>query len=150
MKRHSDMQKVLGWLLPQHSSRAMPDSGSVLPTSPRHQAAHAFVSATSPALIRMHWYQIDSMPGKMLDDAGDMLSCCLAVFLQSQQPATAVQVNKRIAFYIKEPQCRAKNCSHGCQSARCRLDWCGTAGEAAVGDELTREGCCTYLSSEQA
>lgn len=44
------MQELLNWLLPQHSFRAMPDSGSVLPTSPRHQAAHAFVSTISLAL----------------------------------------------------------------------------------------------------
>ena len=98
MKRHSDMQKVLGWLLPQHSSRAMPDSGSVLPTSPRHQAAHAFVSATSPALICILQHQIDSMPGKMLDDAGEMPPSCLAVHLQSQRLATAIKVSKRMAF----------------------------------------------------
>lgn len=42
--RYSEMRVFLNWLLPQHSARAMPDSGSVLPTSPRHQAAHAFVS----------------------------------------------------------------------------------------------------------
>ena len=44
---HSHMREVLSWLLPQHSARAMPDSGSVLPTSPRHQAARAFVSLPS-------------------------------------------------------------------------------------------------------
>ena len=39
-----EVRECLSWLLPQHSARAMPDSGSVLPTSPRHQAAHAVVS----------------------------------------------------------------------------------------------------------
>ena len=117
MKRHSDMQKMLGWLLPQHSSRAMPDSGSVLPTSPRHQAAHAFVSAMSPALICILQYQIDSMPDKMLDDAGKMPPCCLAVHLQSRRLAMAIHVNKRMAVYIKEPQYRAKGRSRGCHSA---------------------------------
>ena len=77
------MQELLNWLLPQHSPRAMPDSGSVLPTSPRHQAAHAFVSTISLALKQILQYRINPMPDKMLDGASEMLLCCLAVHLQS-------------------------------------------------------------------
>ena len=92
------MQLLLGWLLPQHSSRAMPDSGSVLPTSPRHQAAHAFVSIISIACSQILQHRIDSVPDKMLDDAGEMLPCCSVVHLQSQRPAMTIQVSKRMAF----------------------------------------------------
>ncbi len=51
---HSQMLEVVSWLLPQHSARAMPDSGSVLPTSPRHQAARAFVSWPLHLLLKRY------------------------------------------------------------------------------------------------
>ena len=41
---------------------------------------------------------VSSMPDKMLDDAGEVLPCCLAAHLQSQRPATAIQVSKHMAI----------------------------------------------------
>ena len=96
------MQSILGWLLPHLSARAMPDSGSVLPTSPRHQAAHAFVSTILLALIWILQCCIDSRPGKYMMlmryyVAGPMYTC------RASGRRMKTQVSMRMGLMSRSP-----------------------------------------------